>query len=349
MLKRDLEELKNSLRSKEESIQALSKLEDEGIKKIKAIERSLNGLSKNKKDVEEIQEKVKKRKDKILKLRQKLTELRPFYEEYNKKIEVAKEVEYLLLKIKGEEEEKKKIDAELSEITERIKNLSKLYDEEIHSKLKEEVNTISEKLSELNSKTIEIQGELISTNREIEKLREKKKSLEKIEKDISLLKKKEKFVQEFRKMLNGMGGKVAERYRKYLAAKATLKYRELTNKADKIEWRNDYAVHLISPIAEKISDRNFSHLSGGEQMVVALCLRAALNEMFSASKIVIFDEPTVNLDAERKHALSEYLPRLFENMEQVIVITHDESFREMAEKVIFVKKENGVSHIVNER
>ncbi len=83
-------------------------------------------------------------------------------------------------------------------------------------------------------------------------------------------------------------------------------------------------------------------------MVVALCLRAALNEMFSTSKFVIFDEPTVNLDAERKRALSEYLPKLFKDMEQVIVITHDESFREMAEKIVFIEKINGVSHVINE-
>ncbi|WP_456399974.1 AAA family ATPase [Mesoaciditoga sp.] len=348
MLKKDLKELKSALCLKEKSIQKLLNLEYETIKKVKESEKTLNGFSKNQKEVEEFLAKVKKRKDEILKLRQKLTELRPFYEEYNKKIEMAKEVEHLLLKVRDEEEEKKKIEAELSEITEKIENLSKIYNEKKHFNLMEEANSTNEKLKVLNSKITEVKGELMGINREIEKLKEKKKLLEEIEKELSLLKKKKKFVQEFRNMLNGMGGKVAERYRKYLASKATFKYRELTNKSDKIEWRNDYDVHLVSQINGKISDRSFSHLSGGEQMVVALCLRAALNEMFSTSKFVIFDEPTVNLDAERKRALSEYLPKLFKDMEQVIVITHDESFREMAEKIVFIEKINGVSHVINE-
>ncbi len=348
MLKKDLKDLKNGIRSKEESIQKLSNSEYETTKKLKESEKALNELSKNQKELEEFQIKVKKHKDEILKLRQRLKKLRPFYEEYNKKIEMAKEVERLLSKVRDEEEEKKKIEDELNELTEKIEKLSKLYNEEIHLNLREDTNSMNEKLRVLNSEITEIKGELMSINREIEKLKEKKKLLEEIEREISLLKKKKKFVQEFRNMLNGMGGKVAERYRKYLASKATFKYRELTNKADKIEWRNDYDVHLVSQINGKISDRSFSHLSGGEQMVVALCLRAALNEMFSTSKFVIFDEPTVNLDAERKRALSEYLPKLFKDMEQVIVITHDESFKEMAEKVIFVEKINGVSHVVND-
>ena len=49
---------------------------------------------------------------------------------------------------------------------------------------------------------------------------------------------------------------------------------------------------------------------------------------------MILDEPTNNLDIERKKLLAEYMGEILNNLEQSIIVTHDDTFREMAEKII---------------
>ena len=50
----------------------------------------------------------------------------------------------------------------------------------------------------------------------------------------------------------------------------------------------------------------------------------------------IFDEPTINLDVERRRYLSESLQEVLKGLEQAIIVTHDDTFEEMAERIIEV-------------
>ena len=51
-------------------------------------------------------------------------------------------------------------------------------------------------------------------------------------------------------------------------------------------------------------------------------------------KLLILDEPTNNLDTERQKLLAEYMGEILKNLDQSIIVTHDDTFREMAEKII---------------
>ncbi len=71
-------------------------------------------------------------------------------------------------------------------------------------------------------------------------------------------------------------------------------------------------------------------LSGGEQVSVALALRLGMAKLLGSSNLnlMILDEPTTHLDAERKKSLVEVLSQLsnISNSEmpmQFIIITHD--------------------------
>ena len=71
-------------------------------------------------------------------------------------------------------------------------------------------------------------------------------------------------------------------------------------------------------------------LSGGEQVSVALALRLGMAKLLGSSNLnlMILDEPTIHLDAERKKSLVEVLSQLsnISNSEmtmQFIIITHD--------------------------
>ena len=60
--------------------------------------------------------------------------------------------------------------------------------------------------------------------------------------------------------------------------------------------------------------------------------------------MAFFDEPTVNLDEERRENLAEQL-RNIHDFRQLFVISHDDSLEGVTDHVIRVSKENGVSRI----
>jgi len=71
-------------------------------------------------------------------------------------------------------------------------------------------------------------------------------------------------------------------------------------------------------------------LSGGEQVSIALALRLGMSSLLGASNLnlMILDEPTTHLDAERRKALVEVLSQLSnltnaQNPMQFIIITHE--------------------------
>lgn len=66
--------------------------------------------------------------------------------------------------------------------------------------------------------------------------------------------------------------------------------------------KNKYAVYLVGQ-ERKIA---FEQLSGGEQVSVAIAIRGTMTEYFTNSKFMILDEPTNNLDTERKTTCRVY-------------------------------------------
>ena len=71
-------------------------------------------------------------------------------------------------------------------------------------------------------------------------------------------------------------------------------------------------------------------LSGGEKVSVALALRLGMANLLGSSNLnlMILDEPTTHLDAERKKSLVEVLAQLskigkVQTAMQFLIITHD--------------------------
>jgi len=106
-------------------------------------------------------------------------------------------------------------------------------------------------------------------------------------------------------------------------------------------WDTSYEIS----IAHEGNTRSFKQLSGGEQMAAALAVRLALLKEMSAVDVAFFDEPTGNLDAQRRELLAEQLLRI-KGFSQLFVISHDDTFERAAESMIRVEKENGTSRVV---
>ena len=339
--KKELEvELRNlNLDEKRENLKNL--LENLEIEKEKIL-KNQNSIESNLKEIDDYSKKIKEDtnknieniKSEIKTFENKLDDLKNPYNEYLKNNVLAEDLDNLLLKVDKNIKElyslrtdKNLLKEKVSDLEEKIKNIK-------IAELKEKYDIIKEELNEINKKLGSSQ----------EKIENYKKILEKIS---SQEEKQKKLLIEFKKLENKFNkanlirnevGQMGRAISKYMLSGisniASVNFNKITGRTERIEWSNEekdkYAVYLVGQ-ERKIA---FEQLSGGEQVSVAIAIRGTMTEYFTNSKFMILDEPTNNLDTERKKLLAEYMGEILNNLEQSIIVTHDDTFREMAEKII---------------
>ena len=132
---------------------------------------------------------------------------------------------------------------------------------------------------------------------------------------------------------------VGEILRREVAREATQMFREITGEVGRsLMWTDDYEILLD----ENGYQRPFANLSGGEQMAAALSIRLALLTQLSDVRIAFFDEPTTNLDTERRERLAQQIGQI-RNFNQLFVISHDDTFQSNVDHTIPVGNNNSES------
>ncbi len=116
--------------------------------------------------------------------------------------------------------------------------------------------------------------------------------------------------------------RVARNYVYHVSLEANQMFREITGNAERtLKWGEDYAIML----EEDGYERPFQSFSGGEQMAAALSVRLALLKQLTDIRVAFFDEPTTNMDAERRENLAMQISRIT-HFDQLFVISHDDTF-----------------------
>lgn len=339
--KKELEvELRNlNLGEKRENLKNL--LEILEIEKEKIL-KNQSSIENNLKEIDEFSKKIKEDtnkniesiKSEIKTFENKLDDLKNPYNEYLKNNVLAEDLENLLIRVDKNIKELYSLRTEKNLLKEKVFNLEDKIKNIKIAELKEKYDTIKEELNEINKKLGSSQ----------EKIENYKKILEKIS---SQEEKQKKLLVEFKKLENKFNkaslirnevGQMGRAISKYMLSGisniASVNFNKITGRTERIEWSNEekdkYAVYLVGQ-EKKIA---FEQLSGGEQVSVAIAIRGTMTEYFTNSKFMILDEPTNNLDTERKKLLAEYMGEILNNLEQSIIVTHDDTFREMAEKII---------------
>jgi exonuclease SbcC len=112
---------------------------------------------------------------------------------------------------------------------------------------------------------------------------------------------------------------------------------------ESLTWDETYQI----VVQDGSQHKPFGNLSGGEKMAAALAVRLAIMERVSPLDIAFLDEPTANLDSEKKNNLVRQLERL-DAFEQLCVISHDDTFESMTEYTVNLEKPDRESHVVSD-
>jgi exonuclease SbcC len=115
------------------------------------------------------------------------------------------------------------------------------------------------------------------------------------------------------------------------------------DRSAQLSWQNDYEILL----RRQGVNRSFAQLSGGEQMSAALAVRLALLKKLSTLNVAFFDEPTQNMDELRRMNLADQIRRV-RGFDQLIVISHDDTFEQGLDSLVRLNKTDGETHVVGQ-
>jgi exonuclease SbcC len=190
-------------------------------------------------------------------------------------------------------------------------------------KLESDIKHMKTEISELEKRLLDLKSK--------EKEREKLAGFITLLEDIRRLFHKDSLQRELRTKARPL----IESYTKEIFDMFELPYNDL-------ELTDDFNVVLFGPHGEE----NVDMLSGGERIAAALALRMGIAKALSGSamELIILDEPTIHLDAQRRQDLVEIIKRL-SSIPQTIVVTHDKEFETAADRLIVVEKVGGISKV----
>ena len=212
----------------------------------------------------------------------------------------------------------------------RLEELEATYDREAHRRDAEAYDRCRERLAVMATRRVSLEGQLdglVTERARLEVLRERAAALAQDRATLLRLRERTELIRD---LLVRAAPYITESYLHSISHEANQLYREITGRYDvTLRWNRDYEITL----EEGVWTRPFQTLSGGEQMAAALAVRLALLRELSEIRIAFFDEPTTNLDEERRRSLALHLGRIHD-FQQLFVISHDDSFEGLTDQQI---------------
>ncbi len=175
--------------------------------------------------------------------------------------------------------------------------------------------------------------------------------LEKVQEEIRLkqeevrdLRRKDELVKFLRnKVFKNVSAQLSERFREEITLRADRIYRTISETDEELIWGEDYRIVLRDMADGVVRERSDDQLSGGQTMSAVVALRLALLQTIGA-RLAFFDEPTSNLDANRRENLAHAFRAIDVGREEVtehwydqlFLISHDVAFTEITDQMIQV-------------
>ena len=215
----------------------------------------------------------------------------------------------------------------------------------------EDLDAVSQQISHLHGSIKELAETIRHTQITIKKLEKQIEQaeallveLEAAQKEKATLEELQTMVEMFRKLIKEAGPHVLKAMLNDISAEANRIFGEIMgDRTAQLAWQNEYEITL----RRQSVNRTFAQLSGGEQMSAALAVRLALLKKLSTLNIAFFDEPTQNMDELRRMNLAEQIRRV-RGFDQLIVISHDDTFEQGLDSIIRLRKQDGETRLLSE-
>ncbi|MEO6887483.1 MAG: SMC family ATPase [Ktedonobacteraceae bacterium] len=213
----------------------------------------------------------------------------------------------------------------------------------------EELEVVSANLTRLRAELERLGKDIEHTQANIKKLEHDIERTEALVVELEAAQQEQRTLQElqamteqFRKLIREAAPQILRAMLADISAEANRIFGEIMgDRSAQLSWQDDYEIIL----RRQGVNRTFAQLSGGEQMSAALSVRLALLKKLSSLNIAFFDEPTQNMDELRRMNLAEQIRRV-RGFDQLIVISHDDTFEQGLDSLVRLKKVDGQTHMV---
>ncbi len=233
------------------------------------------------------------------------------------------------------------LSTEREQASDRLKEATGRFDEErFRALLAQEQNLVAKQAGLETQLKMHRQAQSVDEKREVE-LRAVQAALTGVQAQRANLTEEERVLEDLRSVIRRAGPFITRTLVQQIGEEAARIFGEIMqDHARLLTWDEEYQVALLVDGNE----RQFSQLSGGEQMSAAIAVRLALLRHMSNIDLAFFDEPTTNLDSERRDALAQQILSVHD-LNQLFVISHDDTFEQATENLIRVERVNGVSRV----
>ena len=213
-------------------------------------------------------------------------------------------------------------------------NIRPKYSSEEHSEKRNLINKLIHEVAQLESESKHTETQKQNLFNQLERLKVVKREQTNKIAERDRLSELHDLADFIRDCLRKAGPYITEAYLYTVSLEANLLYREISgNSMISLRWGLEYEIIM----EEEGRDRPFHNLSGGEQMTAAISVRLALLKEFSDLRFAFFDEPTTNMDEERRRNLAQQIGRI-KDFEQLFIVTHDDSFEGFTDNIIQITK-----------
>jgi DNA repair exonuclease SbcCD ATPase subunit len=315
-------------------------------------------LLSRREEMEEVEARIKEVKnsvtetqrqiDAIKESEETLTEITKQLEEVAPKADRAREAEKLSAAKKDleamlveEERNNETLKSQLRKLEASEKELNETYNEEEHRDLENQVRTLRESRVKAAEGITRLDKTLKEDTQQVENVKKilKEKRVAKVK--VEELKVENYVIDLLRQSLRTVVQPVMRKNSVHRVSDAFQSfYQELSN--DSIDYAAIDEDGNID-ITRNGEPSPVNSLSGGETTCAALALRLAVCSSLTRNQLLLLDEPTIHLDEVYRAKLREFLgSHVFE---QLIVVTHDNTFDALPAKIFRVEKRRGRSVI----
>ena len=234
------------------------------------------------------------------------------------------------------------LEVELAAKSEEQRELLEEYQADLHESAKKERERLVSSLATLQAEIVALTEGITRLQGEIEALTLLSGEIAKKLAAIDELREQGTLVKFLRnQVFKNVSSQLSERFREEISFRADRIYRSIAESDEELFWGENYQIVLKDMADGVIRERTDDQLSGGQMMSAVVALRLALLQTIGA-RIAFFDEPTSNLDAERRENLARAFRAIDVGQEEVtehwydqlFLVSHDVSFTEITDQTI---------------